>query len=328
MKAFLLAAGLGTRFRPHTEKIPKPCLPFLGMPLYLHASFHLKPLVKTGLVDGLVVNTFHRPEFIEETIIKKPPFGLNCEFSREKDFIKGSGGGLKYAERLFDKKSPIILINSDEVFFPDSETFLLDALEFHNKRGNYATLVGIPYPGIGSSLSGLWSKNESLLSIGKQAHPDANLALHYTGYQILSPEVFDILFDHGECNIFYDGLVKMLGKKKIEVFKTQGRWFETGSLPKYLEAHALCMTDLKNSTLFQWHQMKEDYGFDLEFIPLSEANLIKPKTLKLSEEVRLSGFVVFCANSDGAPSGEIVLENCVLNSSDENWLNHKNELVV
>src|SRR5262249_10038396 len=33
MDAIILAAGLGTRLRPHTEKTPKPLLPIQGRPI-------------------------------------------------------------------------------------------------------------------------------------------------------------------------------------------------------------------------------------------------------------------------------------------------------
>ena len=37
-RAFVLAAGLGTRLRPLTETWPKPAVPFLGAPLLRRQS--------------------------------------------------------------------------------------------------------------------------------------------------------------------------------------------------------------------------------------------------------------------------------------------------
>ena len=36
-RAFVLAAGLGTRLRPLTSSIPKPMLPVVGRPMLDHA---------------------------------------------------------------------------------------------------------------------------------------------------------------------------------------------------------------------------------------------------------------------------------------------------
>ena len=44
MRALLLTAGLATRFRPHTLKIPKPLLPFWGISQYLYGYELLKGL--------------------------------------------------------------------------------------------------------------------------------------------------------------------------------------------------------------------------------------------------------------------------------------------
>ena len=57
MKAFLLAAGLGTRLRPYTDTLPKCLVPFSGKPLL---EIWLELLGKHGVTDVLV-NTHHLP---------------------------------------------------------------------------------------------------------------------------------------------------------------------------------------------------------------------------------------------------------------------------
>ena len=55
MRAFLLAAGKGTRFRPVTERIPKPLFPYLNVPL---ARAHLTRLREAGIREA-GVNLHH-----------------------------------------------------------------------------------------------------------------------------------------------------------------------------------------------------------------------------------------------------------------------------
>ena len=43
MDAVILAAGLGTRLRPYTEKTPKPLLPVRGRPILDWAWGHCPP---------------------------------------------------------------------------------------------------------------------------------------------------------------------------------------------------------------------------------------------------------------------------------------------
>src|SRR4030043_1823246 len=56
--AFILAAGLGTRLLPLTERSPKPLLEIKGRPIITYAMDHL---LKVG-VDRFIVNPHHLPE--------------------------------------------------------------------------------------------------------------------------------------------------------------------------------------------------------------------------------------------------------------------------
>ncbi|MBF0127941.1 MAG: NTP transferase domain-containing protein, partial [Magnetococcales bacterium] len=62
MKAIILAAGLGTRFRPMTDTIPKCLLPIDGRPLL---SIWLDHLRSQG-VDEVLINTHWLAGQVEE----------------------------------------------------------------------------------------------------------------------------------------------------------------------------------------------------------------------------------------------------------------------
>lgn len=57
-KAFILGAGLGTRLRPLTERLPKPLVPLFHRPL---AEWAMLACARAG-VSRLAVNTHHLPE--------------------------------------------------------------------------------------------------------------------------------------------------------------------------------------------------------------------------------------------------------------------------
>lgn len=68
MKAFLLAAGLGTRLRPLTETLPKCLAPVGGRPLL---DYWLELLERHGVVEALV-NLHHLPEAVEAYLARQP----------------------------------------------------------------------------------------------------------------------------------------------------------------------------------------------------------------------------------------------------------------
>ena len=60
----ILAAGFGTRLKPYTDHIPKPLLPFCGVPIINHA---VRRLLSSGISD-IIINTHHLHEQIEDFI--------------------------------------------------------------------------------------------------------------------------------------------------------------------------------------------------------------------------------------------------------------------
>ena len=95
MKAMIFAAGLGTRLKPITDTIPKALVPVCGQPLLYHV---ITKLVAAGY-DDLVVNVHHFPDQIID-YLKAHDFGARIAVSDERDFLRETGGGIRYAKRL------------------------------------------------------------------------------------------------------------------------------------------------------------------------------------------------------------------------------------
>lgn len=105
MKAFLLAAGLGTRLRPLTDTMPKCLVPVRGKPL-LEWWFEL--FKKYG-INEVLVNTYYMAEQVEEFIhgYEERHNGIKITIYHENELM-GSAGTV-YANRGF--------IGADEDFF-------------------------------------------------------------------------------------------------------------------------------------------------------------------------------------------------------------------
>lgn len=107
-KAFILAAGKGTRLRPHTDTMPKPMVPIAGKSI-IHRT--LEKLAHENVAET-VVNLYHLSPVLEEHLagISTPRIIL----SHENDLLE-TGGGIKKALHHFGGE-PFYIINGDALW--------------------------------------------------------------------------------------------------------------------------------------------------------------------------------------------------------------------
>ena len=89
MKAMILAAGLGRRLAPLTNRTPKPLLPIAGEPLLVR---QIRQLNRAGYND-IVINLHHLGEQITATLGDGNGLGVNIQYSHE-DILLDTGGGI------------------------------------------------------------------------------------------------------------------------------------------------------------------------------------------------------------------------------------------
>lgn len=107
MKAMILAAGLGKRMRPLTDRTPKPLLKVAGKPLL---QYHLEALGEAG-VHEVIINTAYLGEQIEAFAGNGSRFGLTIHYSREPEPLE-TGGAILRALPLLGA-DPFLLVNGD-----------------------------------------------------------------------------------------------------------------------------------------------------------------------------------------------------------------------
>lgn len=96
-KAFILAAGLGTRMRPLTDCIPKPLACVAERTLLDRALDHL---YETG-VRHVIVNVHHKASMIGDHLALRTD--LNITLSYEK-ILLDTGGGIAHVVTFFENK--------------------------------------------------------------------------------------------------------------------------------------------------------------------------------------------------------------------------------
>jgi MurNAc alpha-1-phosphate uridylyltransferase len=91
MKAMILAAGLGTRLKPWTDKHPKALALVNGKSLLQR---NVEYLQKFGIRE-IIVNVHHFANQIIEAIEVNNGWGSSISISDETDNVLETGGGLK-----------------------------------------------------------------------------------------------------------------------------------------------------------------------------------------------------------------------------------------
>ncbi|HON72019.1 MAG TPA: nucleotidyltransferase family protein, partial [bacterium] len=95
MKAFIMAAGEGTRLRPLTYIRPKPLVPLGNKPIISR----IISLLKSGGITDIIINLHYKGERIKEFIGKGEDLGVDIVYSEE-EVLLGTAGGVKKMEEF------------------------------------------------------------------------------------------------------------------------------------------------------------------------------------------------------------------------------------
>lgn len=207
MRAMILAAGLGTRLRPLTDKRPKALVEVAGQTLL---EIALRRLASFGIRE-VIVNVHHFADMVIEYLKKNDDFGMRIEISRE-EFLLDTGGGLKKAAWFFEEiQEPFILHNVDVLSTID----LNRMLEFHQKN---RALVTLAVQDRKTSRYLLFDEHNQLRGrrAGNQPSELANSAadvqaLAFSGIHVISPRLLGMLSEEGAFSII-DSYLRLAGR--------------------------------------------------------------------------------------------------------------------
>lgn len=101
MQSMIFAAGLGTRLKPLTDRMPKALVRVGGKPLLEHTIERLR----MAGCKHIVVNVHHFANQIID-FLNANDFGIDIRISDETEQLLDTGGGIKKAARLLIQKVP------------------------------------------------------------------------------------------------------------------------------------------------------------------------------------------------------------------------------
>lgn len=219
MKAFLLAAGEGTRMRPLTANRPKPLLPVAGKPFLEHILSRLRG---SG-VEGATILIGWRGRRIKEYFGKGEAMGLPLVYA-EQEALEGTAAAVALAEDRVDSR--FLCLNGDIIF---QETDLREFLREHGKGDS--TVVAVtksPRPELFGSIQ---VKGDRVVDI-EEKPPKAAAEWVNAGIYLFNDSIFDLIREtpkspRGEYEIT-DTLKILLEKEDVLVHRLQGPWLDVG----------------------------------------------------------------------------------------------------
>jgi len=109
MRAMILAAGLGTRLKPFTNKHPKALAVVNGKTLLQRNIEYLQ----TYGIREVVVNVHHFSDQIIQAVQKNNGWGSDITISDESNAVLETGGGVLFAADYFKKETSWLVMNAD-----------------------------------------------------------------------------------------------------------------------------------------------------------------------------------------------------------------------
>ena len=201
MKAFLLAAGHGTRLRPITNRIPKCLVPIQGTPLlaiWLH-------LCKQFGIDDVLIN-IHAHAAAVRDFLRENPNGVRVRVVEEEQLL-GSAGTLRKNQGWIQGEEFFWIFYADVLCQAD----LGDMLQLHLQMKPAATLgvYEVPDP----RRCGIVSMDaDGMIQqfVEKPSIAMGNLA--FAGVMIGTPEVIDLIPDSTPADMSFHVLPRLVGR--------------------------------------------------------------------------------------------------------------------
>lgn len=304
MKAFIMAAGVGTRLRPLTYDIPKPMISIVNKPVLEHT---LELLAKYGIKE-VVINLHYQGALIKKYFGNGSKWGITITYSEEKELM-GTAGGVKKAESFFD--GTFLVMSGDGL----TDINLRKVLNFHVRKKALATMIlkqvdaRFEYGVVMLSKTGRINKFLEKPNWSSVFSNTVN-----TGIYIFEPAIFKYI----PKNKFYDfghdlwpRLVK--NKQKIYGYQMGEYWCDIGNLSEYRRAQSDVLSGQVQINI-PGEKIEENIwigkGTEIDSKVRLEGPCIIGENCKIEEEVSIGKFTV--VGNNGIIKKGASLRDCIV----------------
>jgi mannose-1-phosphate guanylyltransferase len=224
-KAFIFAAGVGTRLLPLTGVLPKPLLPVCGKPLLRFALEHLRDVG----VRSFGLNTHHLADAFDPHLEAARRDGFAITRFHEQTLLN-TGGALVNA-RAWIGADPVLVHSGDLL----TDVDLTRLMKAHVHEGAEVTL-GLRHTGLAAQVA-FDPASGRVVDIRSTLGVDAPQGLDYANVGVVNGRVLE------GCEAVPRSLVALVldalhrGAAVGGVLLDDRRWFNVGTRWDYLELH-------------------------------------------------------------------------------------------
>jgi NDP-sugar pyrophosphorylase family protein len=221
----VLGAGLGTRLKPFTDRLPKPLFPVLGVSCI---EFSLLGLRDAGVRD-VTVNVHAHADQLENWLRQSAPPELTIRISNERRELLGSAGGFRKALSLLPGDR-FFSMNADVIHLVSLERLEAQHLRAKQEQDVWMTLVlnrGAALAGSEESYREIEVDERRGLITGfgekKRGVP------FYSGTAIFEKEAFLNLVEGVPAEFVPSVLEPAIRQGKVAYLDSESLWIDIGS---------------------------------------------------------------------------------------------------
>jgi len=225
VRAYLMAAGLGTRLYPLTGLTSKPMVPILNRPV----MEHLLRLLRRHGVTEIAANLHYHPDKIRSYFGDGSEFGVEVRYNLEERLLGTAGGADAFREFLTG--STFLVMSGDGLTDIDLTAFLAA----HKASGGIATMAvkEVDDP----SLYGVVVHDDAMRVVGFQEKPpraEALSTLCNCGIYAFEPEIFDYVAPGAFVDWAKDVFPALLGEgRPFHCWELTTYWNDVGNIEQY-----------------------------------------------------------------------------------------------
>ena len=229
----IMAGGMGTRLRPHTENCPKPLLPVAGKPMLEH-------IIERAKLDGFsrfVLAVHYLGHMIEERFGNGEQLGVQIDYLHEKSPL-GTAGALGLLNPRPD--AAFVVTNGDVI----TDIHYGELLDFHLRHNAAATMAVRVHE---------WQhpfgvvQTQGVEIVGFEEKPVARTHIN-AGVYALNPDALNVLAADARCDMptLFERLQEQA--KRTVAYPMHEPWLDVGRPDdlKQANSHIANMTSGQN----------------------------------------------------------------------------------